>query len=110
MASKFTLFKGSNSQYYFNLKAGNGEKVLASEGYSYKSSCENGIQSVKENAPYDSRYEKKTSWNSKYYFVLKATNGQVIGTSEMYETTSGRDNGIEVVKREAPGASIEDLT
>jgi uncharacterized protein YegP (UPF0339 family) len=110
MASKFTLFKGSNSQYYFNLKAGNGEKILASEGYNYKSSCKGGIQSVKDNAGIDSRYEKKTSSSGKYYFVLKASNGQVIGTSEIYETTSGRDNGIEVVKREAPGARTEDLT
>lgn len=108
--SKFTIFKGSNGNYYFNLKAGNGEKVLASEGYTYKSSCENGIDSVKENATNDSRYEKKTSYNSKYYFVLKAANGQIIGTSEMYETSSGRDNGISVVKREAPSAVVEDLT
>jgi uncharacterized protein YegP (UPF0339 family) len=42
MASKFTLFKGSNSQYYFILKAANGEKVLSSESYFYKSSCEGG--------------------------------------------------------------------
>lgn len=110
MASKFTIFKGSNNNYYFNLKAGNGERVLASEGYILKSSCENGISSVKENSPYDSRYEKKTSSNGKYYFVLKAGNGQIIGTSEMYEYSSSRDNGIEVVKREAPTASIEDLT
>ncbi len=110
MASKFSIFKGSNGNYYFNLKAGNGEKVLSSEGYIYKSSCQNGIQSVKDNAPTDSRYEKKTSLNSKYYFVLKAGNGEIIGTSEMYETSGGRDNGIEVVKREAPGAAIEDLT
>ncbi|WP_439516266.1 YegP family protein [Sediminibacterium sp.] len=108
--SKFTILKGSNGDYYFNLKAGNGERVLASEGYTYKSSCENGITSVKENATNDSRYEKKTSYNNKYYFVLKAANGQVIGTSEMYETSSGRDNGIAVVKREAPSAIVEDLT
>jgi len=110
MASKFTSFQGTNGQYYFNLKAGNGEKVLSSEGYIYKSSCQNGIESVKTNAPYDSRYEKKTSWNGKYYFVLKAGNGEIIGTSEMYENSSGRDNGIDVVKREAPSAPTEDLT
>ena len=109
MASKFTLFKGSNSQYYFHLKAGNGEKVLHSEGYTSKSSCENGIDSVKQNAPYDFRYEKRTSANNNYYFVLKASNGQIVGTSELYATSSGRDNGIEVVKKEAAGASVEDL-
>lgn len=110
MASKFVLFKGSNNQYYFHLKAGNGEKILHSEGYIYKSSCENGINSVKVNAPYDSRYEKKISVSNQYYFVLKAGNGEPIGIGESYTSSSGRDNGIEVVKREAPGAKIEDET
>jgi uncharacterized protein YegP (UPF0339 family) len=110
MASKFEKFPASNGNYYFNLKAGNGEPVLASQGYGSKSSCETGISSVKENSPLDSRYEKKASTNGKYYFVLKANNGQVIGTSEMYNSPSGRDHGIEVVKREAPKAPIVDLT
>src|ERR1700712_2108731 len=108
--AKFRIFKGSNGQYYFHLKADNGEKVLASEGYTAKSSCQNGIDSVKANSPYESRYERKTSVSNNYYFNLTATNGQVIGTSEMYSTSSGRDNGIEVVKRIAPSASIDDET
>jgi uncharacterized protein YegP (UPF0339 family) len=74
--------------------------------YSSKSSRDNGIESVKENALKDERYEKNTSASGKYYFNLKAGNGQVIGNSEMYESTSGRDNGIESVKKNAPGASI----
>lgn len=108
--SKFAIFKGTNGNYYFHLKADNGEIVLSSEGYLAKSSCQNGIDSVKDNSRYYSQYEKKTSSNGQYYFVLKASNGQVIGTSEMYGSSSGRDNGIEVVKREAPSAWVEDLT
>lgn len=103
---KFVIKKGSNSQYYFSLKADNGQTILSSEGYVSKSGCEAGISSVKANAKTDSNYEKKTSSNSKYYFNLKAANGQVIGTSEMYETSAGRDNGIESVKSNAPGASV----
>jgi uncharacterized protein len=103
---KFVIKTGSNGQYYFSLKAGNGEKILSSEGYTTKSACQNGIDSVKANAKDDSKYTKLTSTNGKYYFNLKATNGQVIGTSEMYETSSGRDNGIEAVKTNAPGASV----
>ncbi len=110
MASKFIIFKGTNGQFYFHLKAGNGEKVLHSEGYLHKSSCESGIASVKANAPMDSRYEKKISVSGQYYFVLKGANGEPIGTSEMYVTASGRDGGIEVVKKEAPGAPTEDMT
>ena len=105
---KFVLKTGSNSQYYFNLKADNGQKILASEGYTSKAACENGIESVKKNATEDSRYEKKTSTNGKYYFTLKASNGQIIGTSEMYESESGRDNGIASVKSNAPGAAISE--
>jgi uncharacterized protein len=108
--SKFTLFKGTNGSYYFNLKAGNGEKVLSSEAYTYKSSCETGIASVRANAPLDIRYEKRRSVNAQYYFVLKGSNGEIIGTSEMYYSETSRDHGIGVVKKEAPGASVEDLT
>lgn len=103
---KFVIKTGANGQYYFSLKAENGQKILASEGYTTKSACENGITSVKNNAKDDSKYEKKTSANDKYYFNLKATNGQIIGTSEMYETSSGRDNGIESVKINAPKADV----
>jgi uncharacterized protein YegP (UPF0339 family) len=39
-------------------------------------------------------------------FNLKATNGQVIGTSELYESTAARENGIESVKKNAPDAEI----
>ncbi|MCP9751262.1 YegP family protein [Ferruginibacter sp. HRS2-29] len=103
---KFVIKQGTNSQYYFSLKADNGQTILSSEGYVSKSGCEAGISSVKANAKTDNNYEKKTSSNSKYYFNLKAANGQVIGTSEMYETSAGRDNGIESVKSNAPGASV----
>lgn len=47
----FTLFKGKDDQYYFNLKADNGEIIAQSEGYTSKQSAENGIASVRSNAP-----------------------------------------------------------
>ena len=43
-------------------------------------------------------------------FNQKATNGQVIGTSESYKTVAARDNGIESVKKNAPDASVVDLS
>lgn len=108
--SKFEIFKGKNNQYYFHLKAGNGEIILASEGYIQKQSCYDGIASVKSHAPYDWNYERKMSVSYQYYFVLKASNGQVIGTSQMYTSAQSRDWGIDAVKREAPQATIVDLT
>ena len=107
---KFVITKRSNGEFQFNLKAGNGQTILASEGYASKTSCENGIQSVKKNAPDDANYDRKTSSNGKYFFNLKAGNGQVIGSSEMYESAAARDNGIESVKKNAPDATVEDLS
>jgi uncharacterized protein YegP (UPF0339 family) len=107
---KFQVFKSSaNNEFYYCLRSGNGEIILNGEGYKSKQSCLNGIASVKENAPYDSRYDRKDGL-SNYTFNLKAANGEIIGRSESYTTSAARENGIAAVKRDAPNASIEDLT
>lgn len=105
---KFHIFKSTvNAQYYFRLKAGNGETILSSEGYTSNQSCRTGIASVKVNAPIDSRYERKDATNN-YRFNLKAANGEIIGRSEGYTTSVARNNGIAAVKKDAPDAPIED--
>ena len=106
--SKFVISKRKNGEFQFNLKAGNGEIILTSEGYAAKQGCANGIESVKKNAPDDNRYDKRTASNDEHYFVLKAGNGEIIGRSEMYESVSGMNHGIDAVKRNAPAATVED--
>lgn len=97
-----------NGEFQFNLKASNGQIILTSEGYVSKTNCINGIESVKRNSQDENKFDRKVSTNKKYYFNLKATNGQIIGTSELYESETGRDNGIRSVKDNAPDASIDD--
>ena len=107
---KFTIFKSSvNNQYYYRLRSINGEIILNGEGYTSKQSCLNGIASVKVNAPYDSRYDRKDNLTS-YTFNLKAANNEIIGRSESYSSKQARENGIAAVKRDAPNAGIEDLS
>ncbi len=103
---KFVTKTGKDGQFYFNLLATNGQVILSSEGYTTSAARQNGIDSVKKNAGDDSRYEKLTSTNGKPYFTLKASNGQVIGKSQMYESEAGRDNGIASVKSNAPDAPV----
>lgn len=110
MAAKYALLKSSNDKFYFNLKAGNGEVILTSQMYAAKDSAENGIASVKSNSPIDERYERKTSAKGEPFFVLKAANGEVIGSSEMYSSTSAMENGIASVKKNGPEAVIDDQT
>ncbi len=50
MAGKFELYKSSNGQLRFRLKAGNSEIIASSEGYSSKAGAVNGIESVKTNS------------------------------------------------------------
>ena len=105
---KFVISTRSNGEFQFTLKADNGQVILASEGYTAKSNCSNGIESVRKNAADDGRYERKTAVNGKFHFNLKAANGQIIGSSQMYESEAGRDNGIESVKKNAPAAAVSD--
>ncbi len=110
MAGKFVISKRSNGEFQFNLKADNGQSILSSEGYSEKASCKNGIESVKKNSQDDKRFARETASNGKFYFNLTATNGQTIGTSQMYADEAGRDNGIDSVKANAPEAEVVDET
>ncbi|MGM8361302.1 YegP family protein [Flavobacterium sp. ARAG 55.4] len=107
---KYLVTKRVNGEFQFSLKAGNGQAILASEGYTTKAACENGIESVRKNAQDDSRFDRKESSNGKHYFNLKAGNNQIIGNSEMYESVAARENGIESVKKNALDAVIEDQT
>lgn len=107
----FEIFKSDKSgDYYFRLKAKNGEPILSSQGYSSKSACENGVNSVQSNATDDARYEVKEAADGRHFFNLKAKNGQVIAKSQMYKSNSGLKNGIESVKKNALEGKVKDLS
>jgi len=96
---RFETFKGLDGKYYFDLHARNGEIVLQSQGYSSKSSATNATDSVSTNGANGSRYQVRTASNGQTYFVLKAGNGRVIGTSELYSTLDAAESGIDAVIR-----------
>jgi len=110
MAGKFEIKRAKDGQFYFNLKARNGEIILTNETYTTKASAQNGVTSVMTNSLLDQRFERKTSQSGEPYFVLKTANGEPIGVSEMYSSLSAMENGVESVERHAPEARIEDLS
>lgn len=110
MARKFEIKRSANNQFHFNLQAGNNQVILSSEMYTTKAAAIKGIGSVQLNAPHDNRYDRRHSKKQEPYFVLKAANGEIIGQSEMYSSTTAMENGISSVKTNAPGAPTEDLT
>lgn len=110
MAAKFEMKTAKGGKFSFNLKSGNGQVVLTSGTYDTKKNAEKGIASVKKNAASDKRFERKEAKNGELYFVLTASNGEVIGKSEMYKRKTGLENGIASVKKNAPDANVADLT
>ncbi len=110
MAGKFELKKTANGKFMFNLKSGNGQVILTSQMYERKEDALNGIKSVQANAADDARFERKTSSKGEPFFVLLAANKQQVGKSETYSSASAMENGVESVKKNAPGAAVDDVT
>ena len=110
MSGKFELKKAKDGQFHFNLLATNGQPILSSEMYKAKDSALNGIESVRKNSQRDGAFQTKTSSSDKHYFLLMASNGQVVGQSQMYASAAGCKSGIESVQKNAPSAVIDDQT
>ena len=117
---KFVI-RQTNTGVKFDLKAGNGEIIATSEVYTTEEACRNGIASVQKNAPAAAmenqtvegyavekhpKFEVYIDKAGEYRFRLKATNGQIIAVGEGYKALAGCMNGIESVKKNAPGAEI----
>jgi len=110
MAGTYELTMTTHGEFMFNLKAGNAQVVLTSETYKAKASALSGIESVRKNGVVDERFERRVAKDGRPYFVLKASNGQEIGRSQMYASKDAMENGVASVKTNAAGAALKDLT
>ena len=79
--------------------------ILTSEGYTTKTACLAGIESVRKNAAAD-RFEVLVAKNGKPYFNVKAANGQTVGSSQMYASERTMKQGIASVKANAPESPV----
>jgi uncharacterized protein YegP (UPF0339 family) len=93
----FETFTGEDGQTYFQLLAKNGERILRSEGYTSLSSAKKGITSVKKNGKVLANFKVLGADNGEFYFNLVATNGEIIGTSELYTTESSAKKAVDAV-------------
>ncbi|HEY5922274.1 MAG TPA: YegP family protein [Kofleriaceae bacterium] len=86
------------SGFRFNLHAGNGEVVLSSENYTTKSAAWNGAFAIQDASKLAGAFTIKTATDARYYFVLTAENGQVVGVSQLYTSRTAAQAGITSVK------------
>ncbi len=118
---KFVI-KETKTGFKFDLKAGNGEVIATSEVYTALKSAQNGVASVKNNAPIAAvedrtvegyatekhpKFEIYTDKAGEYRFRLKAKNGEIIAVSEGYKAKASCENGIASVKKNAADAETE---
>jgi len=122
LSAKYQVYKDVGGKYRFRLRADNNKIVAVSEAYETKVGCINGVQSVQKNCQSqiedktieckklpNPKYELFVDVSLKFRFNLIAANGQIIASSEAYNSKQGCIRGIEAVKTSC-GASIEDLT
>ena len=107
--AKFEIYKDKEGKFRFRLQANNGQNIIASQGYTTKTSCMNGIKSVKNNSQDETNFERLRSKNGSYYFNLKALNKLVIATSQMYGSSKAMEQGINSVKKNAQVAEIIEI-
>ena len=119
---KFVI-KEAKTGIKFDLKAGNGEVIASSQVYKTFVTCKKGIASVQKNAPVaavedqtvegftkekNPKFEIYTDKAGEFRFRLKATNGQIIATSEGYKTMKSCRNGIASVQKNSVDAKVEE--
>ena len=116
---KFVI-KETATGFKFDLKAGNGETIATSEVYNTKAACINGAKSVQKSCVggvedqtvepsatvKHPKFELYADKSGEFRFRLKASNGEIVATSEGYKTKASCENGIESVKKNAPEAEI----
>lgn len=117
---KFAV-KHTKTGVLFNLKAANGQVIATSEVYESMAACQNGIESVRTNAPIaaledqtvegfavekNPKFEVYTDKAGEFRFRLKARNGQIIAVGEGYTTKPNCLNGVDSVRRNAPEAEV----
>jgi len=89
--------KGDNNFYYFSFKSDDGRVLLTSQGYTQESGRDNGIASVKKNAPTEKRYTLGTTDDGKFFFTLKAGNHQEIARSVDFDSEDEMKRAMGIV-------------
>ncbi len=96
---KYVISQAKSGDYYFNLKATNGQVILTSKTFSSPEECRQGIESTRSACAEDTRFDRKLSVSNKPFFNLTNHDGQIIGKSEIYESEVNMEKGIASVKK-----------
>jgi uncharacterized protein YegP (UPF0339 family) len=122
MVAKYELYKDVSGKFRFRLRAANNRIVVVSQAYEQHEGALNGVKSIQKNCTVGiedltvegprmnyPKYQVFTDKASEFRFRLTASNGQIIGASEGYETKESCLNGIKAMQASCD-AEIEDMS
>nr|WP_288835547.1 YegP family protein [uncultured Flavobacterium sp.] len=107
---KFVISKNTNGEFKYEFLNDNEDVILEKSAYKNKAMCLKVIESIKRNAQDDSKFYRKRTTDNECYFNLKSSNGQILGTSKIFEDKATREYAIQLVKIVSPNAPIEDYS
>jgi uncharacterized protein YegP (UPF0339 family) len=119
LASSFDVLEASDGSFYFNVVAQNGETIATSQTYANKSNATRGVKTVQrllgltgqpakvKAAPEREQFELFQGENGKFYFQLRAGNGEVMLSSEAYTRKANAEKGIASVIANADLSAFE---
>lgn len=106
---KFETYQDAKKEHRWRLKATNGQIIATGgQGYKDKRDCDNAIERIKKDAATKLTFETYEDAKKEYRWRLKATNGQVIATSQGYKDKRDCENSIDVIKKGAEKARVEE--
>jgi uncharacterized protein len=106
MSGKYTVSLVGTSEYHWSLMARNAQTMLSSKIYAAKAGAETGIEACRVNSQDEARYDRMPANDSRYYFVLRSADGEIIGTSETYHTSRAREQAIALCKESGALAKV----
>jgi uncharacterized protein len=109
---KFEIYEDNAKEYRWRLKAANG-KILGTsgQGYKAKADCKHGVERIQKDAADKLKFEDYQDAKGEYRWRLKATNGQIIGSSsEGYKAKADCEHATDLIKTGAAKSEVVDQT
>lgn len=109
---KFEMYRDAANEFRWRLKAGNGAILAtAGQGYKAKADCKKSVERIQNQANTDKLdfevYEDKAK---EFRWRCKASNGQTVASSsEGYKAKADCTHAIDLIKKGAASAVVEDL-
>lgn len=91
------LNKKDNS-YQFVVKSDSGKTLLESVDFTDVNSLKHTLNEIKDINLLGKRFERKTNFDGKFLFNLKNDQGKIVGSSGLYTSEAGLENGIKNLK------------